>query len=125
MRIGRRLLVIAGVVVVLFGAASGGLAERDLAGFLAATDTAAFLAVRGDRLLYEGDVNGAAHDSVQASMSMANSVLSALVGMAIGEGRIGYLDDSITRSVPELAERDRRFAPSTCGSCDHDLGAVL
>ena len=46
-------------------------------------------------------------------MSVAKSVLSALVGIAIGEGRIGSVDDPITRYVPELAERDRRFEKIT------------
>jgi CubicO group peptidase (beta-lactamase class C family) len=89
------------------------VAERDLEAFLAASDTTAFLAVRGDTLLYEGYFNGAAHDTVQTSMSMAKSVLSALVGIAIGEGRIGSVDDPITRYVPGLAERDRRFGRIT------------
>ena len=87
--------------------------ERDLQQFLAASDTTAFLIVRGDTLLYEGYFNGAGHDSVQTSMSMAKSVLSALVGIAIGEGRIGSVEDPITRYVPELAERDRRFGRIT------------
>jgi CubicO group peptidase (beta-lactamase class C family) len=87
--------------------------ERDLEQFLAASDTTAFLIVRGDTLLYEGYFNGAARDSVQTSMSIAKSVLSALVGIAIGEGRIGSVDDPITRYVPELAERDRRFGQIT------------
>jgi CubicO group peptidase (beta-lactamase class C family) len=87
--------------------------ERDLEAFLAASHTTAFLVVRGDTLLYEGYFNGATHDSVQTSMSMAKSVLSALVGVAIGEGRIGSVDDPITRYVPELARRDPRFAQIT------------
>ena len=89
------------------------VAEQDLEAFLAASDTTAFLAVRGDTLLYEGYFNGAAHDTVQTSMSMAKSVLSALVGIAIGEGRIASVDDPITRYVPELAGRDRRFGRIT------------
>jgi CubicO group peptidase (beta-lactamase class C family) len=89
------------------------LVERDLARFLAASDTTAFLVVRGDRLLYEGYFNGYDHDSVQTSMSMAKSVLSALVGIAIGEGRIHSVDDPITRYVPELAGRDPRFGRIT------------
>jgi CubicO group peptidase (beta-lactamase class C family) len=87
--------------------------ERDLEQFLAASDTTAFLIVKGDTLLYEGYFNGAGPDSVQTSMSIAKSVLSALVGIAIGEGRIGSVDDPITRYVPELAERDRRFEKIT------------
>ena len=46
-------------------------------------------------------------------MSIAKSVLSALVGIAIGEGRIGSVDDPITRYVPELLDRDRRFGRIT------------
>jgi CubicO group peptidase (beta-lactamase class C family) len=87
--------------------------ERDLTQFLAASDTTAFLVVRGDTLLYEGYFNGAGHDATQTSMSVAKSVLSALVGIAVGEGRIGSVDDPITRYVPELADRDRRFEKIT------------
>ena len=83
--------------------------ERDLEQFLAASDTTAFLIVRGDTLLYEGYFNGYDHDATQTSMSIAKSVLWALVGIAVGEGRIGSVDDPITRYVPELLERDRRF----------------
>jgi CubicO group peptidase (beta-lactamase class C family) len=91
----------------------GRLVQRDLERFLAASDTTAFLILRGDTLLYERYFNGASHDSVQTSMSIAKSVLSALVGIAIGEGRIGSVDDPITRYVPELAGRDRRFSQIT------------
>jgi CubicO group peptidase (beta-lactamase class C family) len=83
--------------------------ERDLERFLAASDTTAFLILRGDTLLYEGYFNGYDHDSTRTSMSIAKSVLSALVGIAIGERRIGSVDDPITRYVPELLRRDRRF----------------
>ena len=76
--------------------------ERDLERFLAASDTTAFLILRGDTLLYEGYFNGYDHHSTQTSMSIAKSVLSALVGIAIGEGRIGSVDDPITRYAPDL-----------------------
>ena len=76
--------------------------QRDLKQFLAASDTTAFLILRGDTLLYEGYFNGYDHDATQTSMSIAKSVLSALVGIAIGQGRIGSVDDPITRYVPEL-----------------------
>jgi CubicO group peptidase (beta-lactamase class C family) len=87
--------------------------DRDLTEFLAASDTTAFLIVRGDTLLYEGYFTGAGHDTTQTSMSVAKSVLSTLVGIAIGEGRIGSVDDPITRYLPELAERDQRFGQIT------------
>jgi CubicO group peptidase (beta-lactamase class C family) len=89
------------------------LVERDLEQFLAASGATAFLIVWGETLLYEGYFNGATHDSVQTSMSVAKSVLGTLVGMAVGERRIGSVDDPITRYVPELAERDPRFGRIT------------
>ena len=61
---------------------------------------------------------------VQTSMSVAKSILGTLVGIAVGEGRIGSVDDPITRYVPELAERDRHGA-SPCGTSSHALGAAL
>jgi CubicO group peptidase (beta-lactamase class C family) len=85
----------------------------DLEEFLAQSDTTAFLIMRGDRLLYEGYFNGYDHDSVQTSMSVAKSVLGALVGIAVDQGRIGSVDDPITRYVPELAGRDQRFGRIT------------
>jgi CubicO group peptidase (beta-lactamase class C family) len=88
---------------------AGRLVRRDLEQFLSASDTTAFLILRGDTLLYEGYFNGYHRASTQTSMSVAKSVLGALVGIAVGQGRIGSVDDPITRYVPELAARDRRF----------------
>jgi CubicO group peptidase (beta-lactamase class C family) len=87
--------------------------ERDLEQFLADSDTTAFLIVRGDTLLYERYLDGTGRDTVHTSMSVAKSFLSVLVGIAVGEGRIGSVDDPITRYVPELAGRDRRFGQIT------------
>jgi DNA invertase Pin-like site-specific DNA recombinase len=89
------------------------LVERDLEQFLAASQTTAFLIVKGDTLLYEGYFNGAGPHSVQTSMSIAKSVLGALVGIAVGEGSIASVDDPITRYLPALAERDPRFGQIT------------
>jgi CubicO group peptidase (beta-lactamase class C family) len=83
--------------------------QWDLERFLAASQTTAFLIARGDTLVYEGYFNGYHRQSTQTSMSVAKSVLGLLVGNAVGEGRIGSADDPITRYVPELAARDRRF----------------
>jgi CubicO group peptidase (beta-lactamase class C family) len=91
----------------------GRLVRRDLEQFLSASDTTAFLILRGDTLLYEGYFGGAGHAATQTSMSVAKSVLSALAGIAIGEGRIGSVDDPITRYIPELLGRDRRFGQIT------------
>jgi CubicO group peptidase (beta-lactamase class C family) len=50
---------------------------------------------------------------LQTSFSVAKSVLSTLVGIAIDEGLIESVQDPLTRYVPELAERDPRFARIT------------
>lgn len=90
-------------------AAIPGLDER----FLAAHDTTAFLVVRDRKVLYEGYFNGYRRDTTQTSMSVAKSVLSLLVGIAVEEGRIKSVDDPVTAYVPELRERDPRFQQIT------------
>ena len=47
------------------------------------------------------------------SFSVAKSFVSALVGIAIGEGKIASVRDPITKYLPELAERDPRFSQIT------------
>jgi CubicO group peptidase (beta-lactamase class C family) len=91
----------------------GRLAERDLEGFLRSTGTEAFLAVRGDTLVFEAYFHGYRHDSRVSSFSVAKPVVSALVGIAIAQGRIGSVDDPVTRYLPELADRDPRFGTIT------------
>ncbi len=78
--------------------------------FLAARDTQAFLVIQDDAILYEKYFGGAARDSVVTSFSVAKSFVSALVGIAIGEGKIGGVRDPITAYLPELSERDSRFS---------------
>jgi CubicO group peptidase (beta-lactamase class C family) len=87
----------------------GRLVERDLEGFLRSTGTTAFLAIKGDTLVAEAYFHGYRHDSTVSSFSVAKPVVSALVGIAIAQGRIGSVDDPVTRYLPELARRDPRF----------------
>jgi len=83
----------------------GGETTAPLEGFLASTETTAFLVLKDDQLLYEGYFNGADRASTQTSFSVAKSFASALIGVAIEEGLIGGVDDPITRYLPELAGR--------------------
>ena len=92
----------------------GRLVERDLEGFLRATGTTAFLVVKGDTLVSEAYFHGYGHDSTVSSFSVAKPVVSTLVGIAIGEeGRIGSVDDPVTRYLPALTRRDPRFGRIT------------
>jgi CubicO group peptidase (beta-lactamase class C family) len=81
--------------------------------FLRETGTLAFVVVDDDRLVYERYFGGADRHTRQTSFSIAKSFLSTLVGIAIDEGRIGGVTDPVTEYVPELADRDPRFAEIT------------
>jgi CubicO group peptidase (beta-lactamase class C family) len=78
-------------------------------GVLRDTGTLAFLVVHEDRLVYERYFGGSDRQTLQTSFSVAKSVLSTLIGVAIDEGVIDSLDDPVTTYLPELAERDARF----------------
>lgn len=87
--------------------------NRPLAEYLEDTNTTAFIVLQGDELLYEGYFNGSSREATQASLSVAKSFVSTLVGIAIEEGLIGSLDEPVTAYIPELLERDSRFADIT------------
>ncbi len=90
--------------------------ERDLDDLVEATSTTALLVLRDDELLLERYAHGGAADRRHTSFSVAKSYLSTLVGIALERGDIGSLDDPVTEYVPELAERDPRFAGVTLRS---------
>jgi CubicO group peptidase (beta-lactamase class C family) len=77
--------------------------------FLVSTGTTAFIIIKDDTVLYEKYFNGYQRDSIGTSFSMAKSITSALIGVAIDEGLIASVDDPITRYIPELKEKDFRF----------------
>ena len=87
----------------------GGLTTDAAESLLASNGTVAFVVIRRGVVVYERYFNGYARDSVTTSFSMAKSVVSALVGIAIAEGRIGSVDDPVTRYLPELRGNDPRF----------------
>lgn len=89
------------------------VSARSLDSFLADTGTTAFIVLEDDVILTERYFNGSSHDDTQTSFSVAKSFLSTLVGIAIDEGHIGGLDDSLTDYVPELLEEDERFGDIT------------
>jgi CubicO group peptidase (beta-lactamase class C family) len=90
----------------LFDAAMPG---GELESFLAQTQTAAFIAIRDDEVIYEDYFNGYDEDSTVTSFSVAKSYVATLIGIALEEGFIDTLDDPVTRYIPELLERDQRF----------------
>jgi len=81
---------------------NGVLRTEPLKDLLAETKTKAFVVIRNDQIIYESYLNGARRDSLNISWSVAKSVTSALMGIAIDEGKIGSINDAVIRYVPEL-----------------------
>ena len=78
--------------------------QADFEDFLRSTNTTSFIVIKDDAIVYEGYFNGYQRDSVVTSFSMAKSITSALVGIAIDEGYFG-LEDPVIQYVPELKGR--------------------
>lgn len=85
----------------------------DLDAFLAETETQSLIVIHDDAVVFERYSNGWRRDSMVTSFSVAKSFVSTLIGIAMEEGLIGSIDDPITAYLPELVERDARFAQIT------------
>jgi CubicO group peptidase (beta-lactamase class C family) len=83
----------------------GRLVEADFEDFLTATNTTSFIVIKDDAILYEGYANGYERDSIVTSFSIAKSVTSALVGIAIDEGFIRSVNDPMVDYLPEMRGR--------------------
>lgn len=75
-----------------------------LLSFLEESPTVAFLVIRNDTILYERYFEGYDEGSTVASFSMAKSYVSALIGVAISEGKISSENDLVIKYVPELSK---------------------
>lgn len=73
--------------------------------YLKDNNTVAFLIIKNDTLQYERYFSGYRPESIVPSFSMAKSVTSLLIGIAIEEHFIQSVDESITTYIPELKEK--------------------
>ncbi|MDN5858106.1 MAG: beta-lactamase family protein [Pseudonocardia sp.] len=87
--------------------------DRPLLDALRETDTRAFLVVHHGRIVYQQYLDGAGQNSRETSFSVAKSFVSTLVGIAIAQGHIAAVDQPVTETLPELAQRDPRFTRIT------------
>ena len=71
--------------------------------FLAAVDTTGLLILKDDKLVFENYWLGNDASTQTVSWSVGKSFVSALMGIAIGEGTIASVEDPVTRYAPELA----------------------
>src|SRR5688572_29200338 len=77
--------------------------ERPAEAFLERTYTNALLIIKDDKIVAERYLNNTNESTHFLSMSVAKSITSILVGMAIDDGLIASVDDPIVKYVPELA----------------------
>lgn len=73
--------------------------------FLEKSPTVSFLIIRNDSLLYERYFDNYDTASIIASFSMAKSYVSAMIGIALGEGKIKSENDPIVNYLPELKDK--------------------
>ena len=78
-------------------------AEHDLESFLERTETTGLIVVHDDAVVHEQYRRGNDADSRATSWSMAKSIVSAAVGIAIADGHLDGVDDEVVTYVPELA----------------------
>ncbi len=72
---------------------------RDL---LVSSGTTAFLVINDDSIISENYFNGYQRNKMHRLYSITKSVASTLIGIAIQEGIIESINDSITKYIPEL-----------------------
>jgi CubicO group peptidase (beta-lactamase class C family) len=70
--------------------------------FMKESHTVALLIIRNDTVLFENYWHGRDAQALHPGFSVAKSFVSALVGIAIDEGKIGGVDDPLTKYLPEL-----------------------
>ncbi len=75
----------------------------DTASFLALTDTTALIIVKDDKIVFERYFRGTDARTRTVAWSVSKSFVSALVGIAVAEGKIHSISDPVTRYAPELA----------------------
>lgn len=78
--------------------------DLPLAELLHASQTTAFLVIKGDRIVFEAYDLGYELSIPSMSFSMAKSVLSLLVGCALDDGFLRSVDQPVTDYVPELGD---------------------
>lgn len=65
----------------------------------------AFLVIQNDSIIYEQYWRGYSDSSLSGSFSMAKSVVSLLMGIAIEEGKVKSIEDFISDYIPEFKRK--------------------
>jgi len=76
--------------------------DKGFEDYLRDNQTVAFLIIQHDSILYERYFNDYDEASVVASFSMAKSITSLLIGIALDDGYIKSIEEPVTNYIPEL-----------------------
>lgn len=95
------------------GQTSGKQLQSFLDTILPFSNTAAFIVIRNDSILYERYFNGFTQQSLLPSFSVVKSFIGTLIAIAVDEGHIPSTQIPITHYLPELLQRDKAFARIT------------
>jgi len=79
--------------------------------YLISNKTVAYMVIQNDSILYENYFNDYEESSMVNSFSMAKSILSILVGIAIDEGKIKSIKEPVTNYITNL--KDEKFQKVT------------
>lgn len=80
---------------------------------LQGTETAAFIIIRNDSIVYENYFDGFDKTSLLPSFSVVKSFVGTLTGICYEEGKIKSLQEPITNYLPEFIKKDERFKQIT------------
>ena len=76
--------------------------QLNLREFMEYTNTTGLLVLHRDTIRFEEYYLGHTENTTHISWSVAKSFVSALIGIALDEGKIGHIEEPITQYVPEL-----------------------
>jgi CubicO group peptidase (beta-lactamase class C family) len=103
--------------------------SRSLRQFLEETDTSGLIVLRDGQIVHEEYALGSSPETRWISWSVAKSFVSAMIGIALEEGRFESIHDPITKYVPELVgsaydgvEIEDILEMSSGASWDEDYG---
>ena len=89
---------------ITYGTVSGNI-KKPLGEILESNNTLGFMVLKNNRILCEKYYGGYSRDSTFPSFSIAKSLTSALVGIAVEEGLIGSVNDKVVTYLPELENK--------------------
>lgn len=80
--------------------------QKSLTSFVKDTNTTAFIVLKNNEIIFEQYANGYDESSVNTSFSMAKSVVSLLVGIAIEKGYIDSVREPISNYISEFRNKE-------------------